>query len=183
MVTKKDGRRQPGIREFRSAVAKLKDKGLVSKRVDARSQKPTRYMREQVRKFSDVLEGRAAVIHTPKRSQAVALEDVFKRKGKAVVVPKEKGERIHYSPTTGKITGTRTAYGRKVTKEFVTRKVESAKDLPTGSGIIYTIPLGASLRSFDNIADLENFMFPYAMAARNPYKSWERYVLIERAAR
>lgn len=42
---------------FRHSVAVLKSKGLVSKRIDARSQAPTKYMRSKVRKLGGVLTG------------------------------------------------------------------------------------------------------------------------------
>lgn len=45
------------LREFRSKVAALKKAGLVSKRTDARSQKPTRYMKAKVKALGPVLSG------------------------------------------------------------------------------------------------------------------------------
>jgi hypothetical protein len=48
------------LKDFRHSVAGLKSKGLVSKRVDARSQKPTRYMQAKIKALAPVLEGKAA---------------------------------------------------------------------------------------------------------------------------
>lgn len=48
------------LRAFRHNVSVLKSKGLVSKRVDARKQKPTRYMKSKLRKLAPILEGTAA---------------------------------------------------------------------------------------------------------------------------
>ena len=168
------------LRKFRSDVAKLKEKGLVSARVDARSQKPTRHMREQVKKYSDVLSGRAKVVHTPKRSQAKQYADAFRVKGNAVVIPVEKGETVRYSPKSNKIVGTRRAYGKTLKKEYLAKRLESVKDLPAGKGIIYSVPLGNGLRSFDDIDALASFMFPYETQARNPYLDWQKYVIVER---
>lgn len=62
-LAKKRASRTPvDVKSFRHSVALLKKKGLVSKRVDARSQKPTKYMRAKVRKLSDVLSGHAVAI-------------------------------------------------------------------------------------------------------------------------
>jgi hypothetical protein len=168
------------LKKFRSDVAKLKSKGLVSARVDARAQKPTRHMREQVKKFEDVLSGRAKVVHTPKRSQAKEYADAFRVKGKSVVVPVEKGETVRFNKSSGKIVGTRRAYGKTIKKEYYTKRLDSVKDLPQGKGILYSVPLGNGLRSFDDLDDLANFMFPYETQARNPYLDWQKYVIVER---
>lgn len=45
------------LREFRSKVSALKKAGLVSKRTDARKQKPTRYMKAKVKALAPVLSG------------------------------------------------------------------------------------------------------------------------------
>ncbi len=47
------------LRAFRHHVSVLRSKGLVSKRVDARKQRPTRYMTKKVRILSPVLHGEA----------------------------------------------------------------------------------------------------------------------------
>jgi len=168
------------LRKFRSDVAKLKEKGLVSKRIDARSQKPTRHMLSQVKKFNDVLTGKAQVVHAPSRAKAKAYSDAFRTKGKSIVVPIEKGEHVRYAPKSDKIIGTRRAYGKVLKKEYTQQPMEGIKSLPSGKGIIYSVPLGNGLRSFDDIDDLANFMFPYETAERNPYLDWQRYVIIER---
>lgn len=47
------------LRAFRHHVKVLKSKGLVSKRVDARKQRPTRYMRAKVKQLAPILHGEA----------------------------------------------------------------------------------------------------------------------------
>lgn len=180
MPNKKPRSGQSGsIKSFRSDVAKLKAKGLVSKRVDARSQRETDYMKRQVRKFRDVLEGRAKVVHTPKRSEAKKFEEAFRVKGKNVIIPVEKGERVSYRK--GHIVGTRQAYGQKIQKDYLPKQITKPSDLPTGSNIIYTIPLGSGLRSFDTPEDVFIFMQPYE-SGKNPYRNWQRYLIIERVS-
>lgn len=48
------------LKAFRHAVSVLRSKGLVSKRVDARKQKPTRYMKNKVKNLAPILTGEAA---------------------------------------------------------------------------------------------------------------------------
>ena len=78
------------LKSFRSAVAKLKKKGVVSKRVDARSQEPTRYMRSKVRSFEDVLTGRSLAVKAPKDIRQKYIDaGVFQARGSFLIVPKE----------------------------------------------------------------------------------------------
>ena len=162
-------------RAFRSDVAKLKAKGLVSKRVDARKQQPTRYMQGQVKKFSDVLSGKATVIHTPKRAQAKEFAEKFRTKGKAVVVPTRKGEKLTYSKKYGDISASQKVGGKTVHR-YIAPKGATKRKL-TGN-LIYTIPVGNTRQSFDTWDDLVLFMEPYEANPRNPYKNWQPYVEI-----
>lgn len=55
--SKRSGGGTQDLRAFRSQVARLKKAGLVSKRTDARKQKPTRYMMAKVKSLAPVLSG------------------------------------------------------------------------------------------------------------------------------
>lgn len=95
--SKRPGLHGQALKEFRSSVAKLKSKGLVRKTVDARSQKPTRYMRTKVRNLADVLEGKVSPV---KRSYKVAQE--YKHAGFRVVnnrliLPTDQAKRVRNS--------------------------------------------------------------------------------------
>lgn len=89
-------RRGPGsvdLRAFRSQVAALKKKGLVSKRVDARSQKPTRYMREKVKKLEPVLSGQMVGIKLkPDVLKQYRDAGGFQIVNKRLVLPKDQSE-------------------------------------------------------------------------------------------
>lgn len=162
-------------RAFRSDIAKLKAKGLVSKRVDARTQKPTRHMREQVKKFSDVLSGKATVVHTPKRAQAKEFAEKFRVKGKSVVVPTRKGEKLTYSKTYNDISASQKVGGKTVHR-YIAPKGATKRKLK--GNLIYTIPVGNTRQSFDTWDDLVLFMEPYENNPKNPYKKWQDYVEI-----
>jgi len=62
VAKKRPSKSKVDVKSFRHAVAQLKAKGLVSKRVDARSQAPTKYMQAKVRRLEPVLTGAAVGI-------------------------------------------------------------------------------------------------------------------------
>lgn len=170
------------LKKFRRAVSELKAKGLVSKRVDARSQKPTRYMRGQVKAFSDVLEGKAKVIHTPKRSQAKEFEGALRVKGKSVVVPvTNKAERVRYNAKKNEISSSSTENGQRMRK--LIRKAEldlyDIKTYPRGKNVFYRMPFAhGSYLQFDTPEELFAEMFKYETKTHNPFKDWQKYVQI-----
>ena len=78
------------LKDFRHSVAVLKRKGLVSKRVDARSQNATRYMRQKVRDLTPVIEGNAIAVKAPKAvRQQYKDSGVLDVKYNRVIAPKE----------------------------------------------------------------------------------------------
>jgi len=170
------------LKKFRSNVAFLKSKGLVSKKIDARKQAPTDYMQRQVRKFSDVIEGKAKVVHTPKAKDAKPFKEAFRVKGKSVVVPvTNKSEKLVYAKKTKIISATRTTkQGKKITREIYAEGISKSKPPKDREGIHYVIPLGNSRQSFDTWEDLVLFMNPYETNTKNPYKDWEQFVELVR---
>jgi hypothetical protein len=84
------------IVDFRSLVAQLKKLGLTSKKVDARRQKATRYMRRKVREYIDVLKGNASVFSVPPQEIAAyeASGHRTNKKNRKVVVPTPHGEKV-----------------------------------------------------------------------------------------
>lgn len=165
------------LRKFRGDVAKLKAKGLVSSKVDARAQKPTRHMLNQVKRFDDVLTGRAQVVHTPKRSQAKAFAERFDVKGNSVVVPvpkRGKTGKLTYSAKHGEIhKTTRGPKGQRHTTTYRPNPM-NVRDLPRGDNLHYQIEHGGTW-TFDDISDLENFM---RSAEHSGWKNWAEYVQV-----
>lgn len=178
MATRKPDAGQ--LRKFRSEVAKLKSKGLTSKRVDARSQRPTRYMRAQVEKYRDVLEGTAKVVSTPKRKQAKSFADKFRVKGNKVVIPvSDEKTIIRYSRKTNEFTASRKVAGKRVTTKFKGGSLDDINRLP--KGYLYTIRFdNGQVYRFDTKSDLIAFMHPYEVKPRNPFRNWRKYVELER---
>lgn len=82
----------PSLRDFRHKISQLKAKGLVSNRVDARSQKPTRYFKAKVKRLEPALSGENVAVKVKREFLAD-----FRRAGYAVdngrvVVHREPGE-------------------------------------------------------------------------------------------
>lgn len=167
------------LKKFRGDVAKLKSKGLVGKKVDARSQKPTRYMLSQVKKYDDVLQGKATVAHTPTRAEAKAFSERYRIKGKSVVIPTKEGERVAYSKKTQSFSATRRVGGKKVTRELYP-EMSKSRAPSKSKNVLYVIPIGNTRQSFDTWEDLVLFMEPYEQNPKNSYKEWEKYVEIVR---
>lgn len=159
---------------FRSDVAKLKSKGLVGPRVDARKQRPTRYMREQVAKFRDVLSGKARVVKVP-RKIAKEYEGTLRVKRSRVVIRTEKGESVRYDKKIGKVTTKRQSYGKNIRKVIIPNPTGDPDKLPQGKQYRYTIPFANGGRfTFPTLAELRRFMEGYGT-----YKNWGRYVEVE----
>lgn len=78
------------VKEFRHEVAQLKKAGIVSKRVNAISQEPTKYMRGKVRKFFDVLVGTKQAVRAPKKvREEYESKGLFETRGPFIMVPKQ----------------------------------------------------------------------------------------------
>lgn len=85
------------LRQFRHKVSQLKKAGGVSKRVNARSQLPTRYMTSKVKRLEPVLRGEAALVPRKKlRPDILAdYERTHGREGRNVVIRKQPSEKLH----------------------------------------------------------------------------------------
>lgn len=84
------------IREYRSSVAKLKNAGLISHNIDARSHKPTRYMREQISKYKGILKGTEKAVKVG-RSNARDFSGSHKTKFDRVVVEATRDDKVRYN--------------------------------------------------------------------------------------
>lgn len=78
------------IRQVRSEVSKLKKLGLVSKRIDARTYQPSRYMIGKLKKNADILAGEAIAVKAPPAVRKKYVEKgLFEQRGAVLIVPKE----------------------------------------------------------------------------------------------
>lgn len=134
-------------------------------------------MLKKVANFQDVLSGKAKVVSVPKRAIAKEYSEKFRTVGKKVVVPVKSGENVAYSKKTGEITATRKVDGRRI-KRRMSPKGATKTQAPISGNVMYHIPLGNSVQSFDTWEDLVLFMEPYEANPKNPYKDWYKYVEI-----
>lgn len=175
-------RNRKQLAQFRHDVAILKEKGLVSSRVDPRKQWPSAYMRRVVAGNRDVLTGKAKVLKLPSRKAAKEFDANMRVKGRSVVVPvTNKSERVSYRPSTGEIRSTSRENGRKLTKIVRQKNVDlyDIKTYPRGDNIRYRMPFGNSSHiQFDTPEDLFAEMFKYETKPVNPYRNWQNYVQI-----
>ena len=133
-------------------------------------------MRGQVKRFADVLSGKAAVVKVP-RAQAKEFADRYQVKGGRVAVPIRKGEKLAYSAKNQEITASSKVAGKRVRRRMAAGTM-SRDRAPISGNVLYTIPLGNSRQSFDTWGDLVLFMEPYETSEKNPYRDWEKYVEI-----
>lgn len=97
------------LKSFRHEIAVLKRKGLLDKKYDARSVTPTKYLKSQVKAFSNVLEGTAQTVKVSKAKQAYYKAQGYSVKKGRVVVPVAANE---------KVLGTHGDFRVKTTGEF-----------------------------------------------------------------
>jgi hypothetical protein len=146
-----------------------------------------------LRRFADVLRGAASVIGLPslKASKPYRDNPHLRVRGKKVIVPRRKGERVRYDRKTGQIKTRRREYDRSIETIIPSSPIERASIAPSGEKIQYAIPIGGPghVERFDTYADLDNFMRPYEFThivsdkyGVRPvsYLDWRQHVNIER---
>lgn len=158
-------RRLTQAARVRSERKRLRELGLISKRVDLRK-KVTRSQAKTIEKYRNVLTGRAKVIEVPKgRSREFS---GFVRKGRKIIVPREKGETIKFEKSTQRIVAVKKGRKRIIhTKGKVPRPRKGKK-------FFYSVPFAnGSVITFDSKKELANFMSNYST-----YKNWRQYLVI-----
>lgn len=171
------------LRKFRSEIAVLKSKGLISPKVDARTVQPTSHMTKQIKKFQNVLTGKATVVRAGSRKQAKEYSQQFPTKFKSIVITKEANEKIRMNTKTGEISSYRNQFGKRIKKIYSKRKIENLNQLPTGPNVNYTVPFKRGPNrveryTFPDLKTLKEFMEGYG----DKYKDWMKYVEIEQIA-
>lgn len=102
------------LRAFRHDVAILKRKGLLDKKYDARSVKPTKYLKTQIKNFESVLSGTATPVKVTKANLKYYKEQGYKTKGKRVIVSHLPNEKVY--GTRGDFRTSVKGRGGKITK-------------------------------------------------------------------
>jgi hypothetical protein len=169
----------------KKALKTLKASGLYSGKTDLR-RSPTPYQKSQIRRFADVITGKATVVRPKSPS---AYRGKFDVKGDKVIVPRAKGERIGLSKT-GKITRTRkTPRGPRKATIIPVGPPKPGRGIPPapppGKALVYYLPFrrgsgkGQTTQwmrfSYDKLV---NFFIEYDLDDEQT-ADWLRYLEIE----
>jgi len=180
MPTKSQASRQRAA--FKKQITKLRDLGLTgTRKIDLRKA-PSKSEINLIRKYGDVLGGKAAVIKIPK-SEKKSFKGIFPIVGDTIIVPKKKGERVKYDPKVGEITGSYRK-GKKTYKEILFRDLDKIKPPKGDRQRFYTVPFKRGkgrkakydYQTFDSLTEMKNFMAEYGKSGR--YKDWGRFIKI-----
>lgn len=85
------------IKKFRNEISRLKKKGLISKKYDARKVNPTKYLKKQIKEFAKVLSGQAKAVKASKETRQAYKEAGYKTKGQKIIVEVAEGEIVTVS--------------------------------------------------------------------------------------
>ena len=159
------------IREYRSQVAALKRAGLITAKIDARSHKPTRYMQSQIKKYKDVIDGKAKTVKVGSRTEASEYADLYRSKFNRVVVRTQNNEKARYvkSDKTIRIDRTSPLPGiEKITQILGPKSDTGVPKLPRDTAKArwsYSIPfrVGSSIRRrfYNTQKELLKVIFEY----------------------
>lgn len=166
------------IRSYRKQVAALKRAGLISKKIDARSHRPTKYMIQQINAFPDVVAGRARAVNVFERSVA---ETYMRNKGTRVIVPISRGDRARWSKKEGAVIVNRARPIPTVPSDQQLYYPDKNVDFgvrPLAPGQMYLIEnRGGGVsgsKSFETLAELENFISRYDPENEGDRRRWKR---------
>lgn len=143
-------------------------------------------MRDQVKRFAGVLEGREKVVHVPKHKDARAFREKYDVKFKSVVIPAPKTATARYNKRQKVISVWRTENGKRTRTDLSTRRFEKISDLPVGPDIGYRIHFaGGQVFTWSGdgareemAAFMSQYSDPAHVAPRTPWVNWLDYVEI-----
>jgi hypothetical protein len=167
------------LKSARHDLARLKKLGLY--KGNARKT-PTKYAKGLLKKFSDVLTGKAKVITTPSQSAAREHKEIYRTKFRKVIVPVRPGEKLYYNKTKGFIFSYNTEYGHKVKRIFPKHALTEAEAdrLSQNPNIRYAIPIGTGQgvrrMRFETYGELKAYMQSDSLKG---YNKWNNHVEIE----
>jgi hypothetical protein len=164
-------------KQYRASVRKLQSAGLYTGKPDLRK-RPSKYVEKVLKKYADVLSGKAAVIKAPSKSTASKYKRAFKVRGDNIIVPKKKGERVTIDKR-GELHTTRKVRGRTVRKTITPGGRVRPRKPRKGAKGFYVIPMNTSdgivKQRFESYAALAAYMEPY----EENWEDWQDYVEFE----
>lgn len=181
--------RKADLAQVRKSLAVLRKKGLYNP-ANARK-KPTKYAISLIKKFSDVVRGRADVVKADKETIKKLKEDYRTKSGRVVIERPSFSSGVRINRKTREIEHTI----RQGNRVYVTRpaNVSSVEDLPElGRGETYVVPFmaGRKLRYefTDDLEEIEALVNTYEQrqssdGKRHDYANIMRYLLIAKRTR
>ncbi len=170
---KKRSRKGDNIK-YRKQLKLLREYGLISKKTNLRK-RVTPAQKRTIKKYSDVLTGKAKVIEAKDKKQAAKFKQQFDVKGDKIIVPVQKGERVSFNKKKGTL-----KTSRKVAGKTVKRELTGGELAKLGFGQYYVIQFGGGQKFRTNdFKVLQDFMMGYEKKPHKPFKNWKRYVEIE----
>ncbi len=176
------------VKAFRHDVAKLKKKGLLDKKYDARSVSPTKYLKSQIKKFGDVLAGEAQPVKVSKAKVKYYEEQGYKVKSGRVIVPVAENEKVYSthgdfrvkaSGEFGSITRYDLGLPKKDILSWKKALLEKQTRLKEGERIYFQLFGHNSYQSFQNFQQMLDYLdyYPSFNAAENDkIKNQQQYV-------
>lgn len=158
------------LKEFRHDIAVLKKFKLIDSSYDARSVKPSKYLKGLVKEFGDVLKGRAKPVKVSKENASYYKKRGYRVKNGRVVVPHAENESVRTSH--GNFVVTTQGKGGKIHKidlGFSTRTIANWRKklqdkkfkLKKGERIGFSFHGNYSEQLFEDINDLLDFLEYY----------------------
>jgi hypothetical protein len=91
------------LKQFRHDVSILKRKGLLDKTIDARSIKPSKYLKSQIKRFASVLRGEASPVKVSRTTLANLKKRGIDVKSGRAIIPHQPGEKVRATRGTYKV--------------------------------------------------------------------------------
>ena len=185
-MTTKPRKKKLTLREYRGALARLKQNGLISKSIDARSHKPTRHMLAQISKFKDVVAGHAKAVKLPSKQKAGEYSGDHLTKFDRVVVFANKDEPARFDPYRDQIIVRRRSHLPDVDKFRQIIPPNRADEIPLlpddtfDTVYRYAMPFrrgSFTYRIFaDSLQEISALMMQYDPKEGGRFANWRSYV-------
>lgn len=149
---------------------------------------PSKFQRSAIKKFADVISGKAAVVETSKASE---YKKAYRTKGNKVVVPRIKGEKVDVDKKGNIVSIRKTRTGKVRRRHIPVKELETTarERRPANVAVTYVVPFqrkggGISWRRFTPEA-LRRFIAEYGATKKTPegrqkFKDWLELAIEER---
>lgn len=163
------------VKSEKRAIKKLRELGII--KADLRKA-PTRATKAALKKYADVLAGKAVLVR-PKNP--ASYKKIFRVFGKTVIVPRRKGEKITVNKA-GEIQGVRKVGKRKVRSTFKHVLVPEKSQPKWKPRVVYALPVqrgGSGTVEWYRWKSWDQMKQDMQQGSLRGYKNWGDYVVEE----